>query len=83
MDIAELKDTVILSAGTDGTDGPTEAAGAIGDGATVERARALNLNPQVFLANNDSYHFFEKLNDLLITGPTNTNVMDLRLILIR
>jgi hydroxypyruvate reductase len=83
MDIAELKDTVILSAGTDGTDGPTDAAGALGDGATVGRASALNLNPQAFLANNDSYHFFAKLNDLLITGPTNTNVMDLRLILAR
>jgi len=81
MDIAELQNTAILSAGTDGTDGPTNAAGAIGDGETIKRAMALNLNPQIFLDNNDSFRFFEKLGDLLITGPTNTNVMDLRFIL--
>jgi hydroxypyruvate reductase len=74
--------TVILSAGTDGTDGPTDAAGAICDGETISRATELNLNPQVFLAKNDSYHFFDKTGDLLITGPTNTNVMDLRIMLI-
>jgi hydroxypyruvate reductase len=82
MDMAELKDAVILSVGTDGTDGPTDAAGAIGDGETVKRAKTLNMNPQVFLANNDAYRFFEKLSDLVITGPTNTNVMDLRLMLL-
>lgn len=81
MDIAGLEGTVLLSGGTDGTDGPTGAAGAIADGGTIARAAKQNLDPHPFLAANDSYHFFEKLNDLLITGPTNTNVMDVRLIL--
>ena len=50
---------LILSGGTDGTDGPTDAAGAIADGTTLERAQALGLDAAAFLANNDSYHFFE------------------------
>jgi hydroxypyruvate reductase len=82
LEISGWPDTVILSAGTDGTDGPTEAAGAIGDGKTVERATALGLKPQIFLAENNSYRFFEKLGDLMITGPTNTNVMDLQIMLV-
>jgi hydroxypyruvate reductase len=82
IDIADLPDTVILSAGTDGTDGPTDAAGAVCDGETIHRAAGLAMQPQAFLNNNDSYRFFEKLGDLLITGPTNTNVMDLRLLLV-
>ena len=77
-----MRDVVILSGGTDGTDGPTDAAGAIADSRTVERARRLELNAAEFLDNNDSYHFFEKLQDLLITGPTDANVMDVRLILV-
>ncbi len=71
-----------FSAGTDGTDGPTDAAGAQADGATIERAAVLGLNAQASLANNDSYHFFQPLNDLIMTGPTGTNVMDIRLLLI-
>ena len=74
--------TVILSGGTDGTDGPTDAAGAIVDGMTVKRARASGLDPIAYLDDNDSYHLFEQLNDLIITGPTLTNVMDLRVILV-
>jgi glycerate 2-kinase len=70
---------VILSGGTDGTDGPTDAAGAIADGTTVSRAKALKLNAEAYLRENDSYHFFQPLDDLIITGPTYTNVMDLRL----
>jgi glycerate 2-kinase len=81
--IEGLPRTVILSGGTDGTDGPTEAAGAMADGTTVSRARDAGLDPAAFLENNDSYHFFKKLDDLLITGPTLTNVMDLRIILVR
>jgi hydroxypyruvate reductase len=80
--IEDLAKVVILSGGTDGTDGPTDAAGAIADGTTLKRARALNLNAEHYLSENDSYHFFQKLGDLLITGPTRTNVMDLRLMLI-
>jgi len=71
-----------LSAGTDGTDGPTDAAGAIADGQTVPKARALGLDPQAYLDNNDSYRFFEKTGGLFKTGPTGTNVMDLQIILI-
>lgn len=81
IEIAGMDNVVCFSAGTDGTDGPTDAAGAIADGATVSRARALSLDPQRALRNNDSYHFFDPLGDLLRTGPTNTNVMDLRIML--
>jgi hydroxypyruvate reductase len=82
IDIAGLQPVVVLSAGTDGTDGPTDAAGAICDGDSISRAKNSNLSPAEFLDNNDSYTFFEKLNDLIITGPTNTNVMDLRIMLV-
>jgi hydroxypyruvate reductase len=82
MDIDGLGNVVVLSGGTDGTDGPTDAAGAIADGTTVSRARKLGLKPELYLRENDSYHFFEALDDLIITGPTYTNVMDLRLLLV-
>lgn len=82
LGIDGLPGTVILSGGTDGTDGPTDAAGAIVDGMTVKRAKASDLDPQAYLDNNDSYHLFEQLEDLVITGPTLTNVMDLRIILV-
>jgi len=82
-EIAGWKEIVALSAGTDGTDGPTDAAGAFADGETLSRAKALGLDPWVSLRENDSYPFFEKLGDLLVTGPTGTNVMDLRVMLIR
>jgi len=82
IDIAERKNIVVLSGGTDGGDGPTDAAGAIADNNTFKRAENIGLNPLNFLLNNDSYHFFKQLDDLLITGPTNTNVMDLRIMLI-
>jgi hydroxypyruvate reductase len=77
--IAGLEDTLILSAGTDGTDGPTKAAGAVADGATVERSQK---NAVEALANNDAWPFFEELGDLIVTGATGTNVMDLHLILV-
>ena len=72
----------LLAAGTDGTDGPTDAAGAFADGNSLDRARMLGLDARAFLASNDSYRFFEKLDDLLKTGPTGTNVMDLYLLLV-
>jgi glycerate 2-kinase len=81
IDIAGLKGVVVLSAGTDGTDGPTEAAGAIADETSVERAGKMGIDAERFLHENDSYHFFQSLGDLIITGPTHTNVMDLRLVL--
>jgi glycerate 2-kinase len=83
IDIAGLGDTVILSAGTDGTDGPTDAAGAIADGETLARAQALGLDASAYLMNNDSYHFFKATGDLIKTGPTGTNVADIQLILVR
>ena len=82
LDINQKENIVILSGGTDGTDGPTDAAGAFSDSYTLKRAEAMGLDPYLFLANNDSYHFFQKLGDLFVTGPTNTNVMDLRIVLV-
>lgn len=67
----------ILSGGTDGTDGPTTAAGAVIDADIFNQADKLSLNPEVYLHNNDAYHFFEKTGGLIITGPTQTNVMDI------
>lgn len=83
MGLADIGPVVVLCAGTDGTDGPTDAAGAFADSQTVSRARKLGMDPGKYLANNDAYHFFKPLGDLLITGPTNTNVMDLRVVLVR
>jgi len=80
--VEALKDQaplVCLSAGTDGTDGPTDAAGAIMDSTTYSRAKEQCLDVSAYLANNDAYRFFEKLGDLLITGPTRTNVMDIHI----
>jgi len=74
---------VVLSGGTDGNDGPTDAAGAVVDPYTVKSGMEAGLSAVDFLNNNDAYHFFEKTEDLLMTGPTNTNVMDVRLLLIR
>jgi hydroxypyruvate reductase len=78
IDIEGLRYAVVLSGGTDGTDGPTDAAGAVADGDTLRRKP----DARKFLDANDSYHYFETLGDLLITGPTNTNVMDVRILLV-
>ncbi len=83
MELGGLKNVLFLSAGTDGTDGPTDAAGAFASGETLGRAKALGLDPREFLARNDSYRFFERLGDLLVTGPTKTNVMDIQIVLIK
>ena len=84
VEIAGLPEKmVVLSGGTDGNDGPTDAAGAVVDPYTVERGGKMGLSAVDFLNNNDAYHFFEKTEDLLMTGPTNTNVMDVRLLLVR
>jgi hydroxypyruvate reductase len=76
-----LDNLVILSGGTDGSDGPTDAAGAIVDGNTIERARQQRIDAHQFLRNNDAYNFLKQTHDLLITGPTNTNVMDIHIIM--
>lgn len=72
-------DWVVLSAGTDGVDGPTDAAGALVDGATAARAREAGLDSTAALAENDSYGFFAALGDLFRPGPTGTNVMDIKI----
>ena len=78
----EFTDFVFASLTTDGIDGSTHAAGAICDGDTLKRASSLNLNPEMFLAENDSYTFFHKLEDLVFTGQTGTNVNDIVISLI-
>ena len=84
LDLVDLPPrVVILSGGTDGNDGPTDAAGAMVDPFTVVRGRDAGMEARAFLDNNDAYHFFEKTKDLLMTGPTNTNVMDVRFVLVR
>jgi hydroxypyruvate reductase len=70
-----------LSAGSDGIDGNSPSAGAIADESSVHRARVRGLDPRSFLANSDSYSFFEQLNDAITTGPTGTNVRDIRILL--
>jgi glycerate 2-kinase len=76
-----LRDVLLASVGTDGSDGPTDAAGAFVDGTTLDRAEALGLDPARSLADNDSYTFFDRLGSLIRTGPTNTNVNDLYVLL--
>jgi hydroxypyruvate reductase len=76
-------DWALASVGTDGIDGPTDAAGAIVDRTTLSRAAAAGLDPGAALASHDSYPFFERLGDLVITGPTGTNVGDLQVLLTR
>lgn len=75
--IKDTSNAVVASMGTDGVDGPTNAAGALADNRTVRRARKLELNPDYALQTHNSYDFFNKLDDLLITGPTGTNVNDI------
>jgi len=71
-----------LSAGTDGTDGPTDAAGAIADGETLSMVYKKQLDAQHYFEDNDSYHFFEQTGSLIITGATQTNVMDLVVVIV-
>jgi glycerate-2-kinase len=74
--------SVLVSMGTDGTDGPTDAAGAIVDSTTLERARQAGLDRVASLADNDAYPFFARLGDLIISGPTGTNVGDVMVLLV-
>ncbi|MFC1493825.1 glycerate kinase [Thermodesulfobacteriota bacterium] len=84
MDIKDMPErVVILSGGTDGNDGPTDAAGGIIDPLTTARGNSAGISANEYLNNNDSYNYLKKTGDLLITGPTNTNVMDVRLVLVR
>jgi hydroxypyruvate reductase len=83
MALDGIADALAASIGTDGSDGPTDAAGAVVTGNTLGRARGLNLEARRFLEQNDSYSLFEALGDLVKTGPTGTNVMDIHLLLSR
>jgi hydroxypyruvate reductase len=71
------QNVTLISLATDGEDGPTDAAGAVVTGETFERAKAMDLDPADYLARNDAYPFFEQMGDLIIIGPTGTNVNDL------
>ncbi|MGE5892638.1 MAG: glycerate kinase type-2 family protein [bacterium] len=82
LEIEGIHGITFLSAGTDGTDGPTDAAGAIVDGETMQEARSRGMDPGAFLGRNDSYSFFQRTGNLFITGPTGTNVMDIQIVLI-
>jgi glycerate-2-kinase len=77
-----LDDIVILSGGTDGEDGPTDAAGALADAQLAAEVESRALDPKAYLANNDAYSFFDQVDGLIKTGPTNTNVMDVRVVLV-
>jgi hydroxypyruvate reductase len=74
-----MRDVVVLAAGTDGSDGPTDAAGAVVDPITLERSRAQGLDVRRALAENDSHAIFAALGDLVVTGPTGSNLMDVYL----
>ncbi len=82
MEIEGVEGITLLSAGTDGTDGPTDAAGAIVNATTMQKSAEKSLDAAAYLASNDSYTFMQKTGDLLITGPTGTNVMDIQVIII-
>jgi glycerate 2-kinase len=82
IELEGLKEVLVFSAGTDGTDGDTDAAGAMADGHTCTRALQAGMYPSRRLETNDSYPFFARLGDLVITGPTRTNVMDIRLVMV-
>jgi len=83
LQVDGLESVFLASMGTDGIDGPTDAAGALVDGTTVSRAKKLGLDPSYFLRNNDSNTFFRKVGGLLVTGPTGTNVNDIMIAVAR
>ena len=82
IELEGVPGVVVLAAGTDGSDGPTTAAGGVGDGGSVSRARAAGVDLSAHLADNSSHAALEALGDLLVTGPTNTNLLDLYLIVV-
>ena len=82
MHLSGWEGTVLFSGGTDGTDGPTDAAGAIADAETIGRAQSAGLSAMESLKDNDAYHFFKPLGDLVMTGPTGTNVADVAFVMV-
>ncbi len=80
--VSGIEDLILFSVGTDGNDGPTDAAGAYVTGETLNLAKNENLDPNIYLKNHDSYTFFSKIGNLVYTGPTMTNVMDIHIIVL-
>jgi glycerate-2-kinase len=80
--LGQLPNVVVLSGGTDGEDGPTDAAGALADAGTLQRGQRAGLSARECLDHNDAYRFFAATGDLLLTGLTQTNVMDVRVMLV-
>jgi hydroxypyruvate reductase len=80
-ELESLQDVALITLATDGGDGPTDAAGAVATGNTLQRARSMGLDPEDYLNRNDSYHFFDQLDDLIRTGPTLTNVNDIAILI--
>ena len=78
--IAGYERIVVGSIATDGVDGPTDAAGAIADGTTVKRGKRFGMDAEDYIRKNDSYNYFRRLGDLIMTGPTGTNVNDIMII---
>ncbi len=83
MEIEGVDGVTMISAGTDGGDGPTDAAGAIVDGKTIQRAVEKGLNAVEYMRSNDTYNFFKKTGELFVTGPTGTNVMDIQMVIVQ
>ena len=81
--IAGMADTCVFSVGSDGTDGPTDAAGGYVDGDTLSRLRAKEINVDAVLADNDAYHALQAVDGLIVTGGTGTNVNDVSVLLMR
>jgi hydroxypyruvate reductase len=77
IELADIENVMLIALATDGEDGPTDAAGAVITGETYNQGAALGLSPQQFLQENNAYHYFEAIDDLLVPGPTGTNVNDL------
>ena len=82
LSLGSMRGVLFASIGTDGVDGPTNAAGAVVDGTTLERGLKRGLDAQDFLEDNNSYPFFKRLNDLIVTGPTGTNVNDMMIAIV-
>ncbi|HEY3394740.1 MAG TPA: DUF4147 domain-containing protein [Lacipirellulaceae bacterium] len=80
--LVDCRRVALLAAGTDGEDGPTDAAGAFVTEEVIRAAREQRLDPHDFLRRNDAYHFFQRAGGLFITGPTQTNVCDLRVVVV-
>jgi hydroxypyruvate reductase len=82
LELDGVEAVCLCSLGTDGVDGPTPAAGALAAGSSVSRASEIGLSVEAVLRDNDTFHLFDRLDDLVVTGPTGTNVMDVQILLL-